>query len=75
MAFAYCPDCAARIYLGRKPWIGQPVLCDSCEADLEVVELNPPALDWVDNLTDEDWDQDLELEPETAQLSSPRQRR
>ena len=62
MAFAYCPDCAGRIYVGRKPWIGQPVTCDSCYAELEVVELNPPALDWADSSDDEDWEEDQELE-------------
>jgi lysine biosynthesis protein LysW len=62
MAFAYCPDCAGRIYLGRKPWVGQPVTCDFCDADLEVVELNPPALDWADGGDDEDWSQNPELE-------------
>lgn len=48
MAFAYCPDCSARIYLGHKPWVGQPALCDHCESDLEVVQVNPPRLDWAD---------------------------
>ena len=52
MAFAYCPDCGARIYLGRKPWLGQPAACDQCEADLEVTRVNPPILDWVDNVED-----------------------
>jgi lysine biosynthesis protein LysW len=64
MAFAYCPDCAARIYLGRKPWVGQPVMCDVCDADLEVVGLNPPQLGWTDEMADGGWqeEQDLELE-------------
>lgn len=48
MAFAYCPECSARVYLGRKPWLGQPATCDECEADLEVTLLNPPRLEWVD---------------------------
>ena len=48
MAFAYCPDCAGRIYLGHKPWVGQPTACDYCESDLEVVQVNPPILDWAD---------------------------
>lgn len=52
MAFAYCPDCAMRIYLGRRPWLGQPVFCDNCDADLEIVRVNPPQLDWVDELVD-----------------------
>jgi lysine biosynthesis protein LysW len=66
MAFAYCPDCAGRIYLGRKPWLGQAVICDHCDADLEVVGLNPPALDWADGLDDEDLGADRELEKEAA---------
>lgn len=49
MAFAYCPECSARVYLGQKPWLGQPTICDECEADLEVVNLNPPRLKWVDD--------------------------
>jgi lysine biosynthesis protein LysW len=63
MAFAYCPDCSGRIYVGRKPWIGQPVTCDSCYAELEIVELNPPALDWADSGDDdEDWTEGREIE-------------
>jgi len=27
-------------------------MCDVCEADLEVVHVNPPGLDWVDNVND-----------------------
>jgi alpha-aminoadipate carrier protein LysW len=66
MAFAYCPDCVGRIYLGRKPWIGQPVTCESCGADLEVVDLNPLELDWAGDLPDEDLEEDWELELEKA---------
>jgi lysine biosynthesis protein LysW len=63
MAFAYCPDCVARIYVGHKPWLGQPVTCDSCYAELEVVELNPPALDWADSSDDDgDWTDDRQTE-------------
>lgn len=66
MAFAYCPDCAGRIYLGQKPWIGQPVLCDHCDADLEVTNLHPPQLDWTDELLDDDEVEDGSFEPEMA---------
>jgi alpha-aminoadipate carrier protein LysW len=66
MAFAYCPDCVRRIYLGRKPWIGQPVTCESCGADLEVVDLNPLELDWAGDLPDEDLEEEWELELENA---------
>jgi hypothetical protein len=45
--------------------VGQPAGCDQCDADLEVVELNPLQLDWTENLLDEDWEKDwrFELEP------------
>jgi len=28
-------------------------MCDQCEADLEVIRVNPPGLDWVDNVQDD----------------------
>ncbi len=62
MAFAYCPDCSTRIFLGRKPWVGQPVTCDYCDAELEVVRVNPVELDWVDELAAEDPEEEWELE-------------
>lgn len=58
MAFAHCPNCRARIYLGRKPWLGQPAMCDYCESDLEVTQLTPLMLDWADG----DWEEEPELE-------------
>ncbi len=66
MAFSYCPDCAARIYLGRRPWIGQPVTCDTCDADLEVVAVNPPLLDWAGEVGDDVWEKDWEEELDQA---------
>ena len=56
MAFAECPDCRRRIDLGRRPWVGQPATCVRCEADLEVVDLHPPRLDWIEEELDEDWE-------------------
>lgn len=60
MAFAYCPDCGERIYLGRKPWRGQPAFCDGCDADLEVTSINPLQLDWTDAIEDAPWVDDDE---------------
>lgn len=60
MAFAYCPDCSARIYLGQKPWVGQPVTCDYCESDFEVVQVNPPRLDWADGELEDTVESDVE---------------
>jgi lysine biosynthesis protein LysW len=66
MAFAYCPDCGGRIYLSRKPWQGQPTTCDYCDADLEVVGLNPPQVDWAENVTDDEPEMAWEFELEEA---------
>jgi hypothetical protein len=65
MAFSYCLDCANRIYLGKRPWVGQAVFCGRCGADLEVTHLNPLQLDWIEDLVDDEQDQltELELEP------------
>jgi alpha-aminoadipate carrier protein LysW len=67
MAVAYCVDCGKRLYLGERAWVGQAVFCGRCGADLEVIQVNPPVLEWADDLVDEarapDWrmeDPDLE---------------
>jgi hypothetical protein len=62
MAVAYCLDCGTRIYVGRKPWVGQAVYCDRCDADLEVTHVNPLELDWIDNLVNATRKEDVELE-------------
>jgi hypothetical protein len=62
MAFVYCLDCAERIYLGKRPWVGQAVFCDRCSADLEVTRLHPLELDWTEFLVNEGQDQPGELE-------------
>jgi hypothetical protein len=52
MAFAYCLDCGGRIYVGRKPWVGQEAFCERCGADLEVIGVNPLELEWSDSVVD-----------------------
>jgi hypothetical protein len=58
-AKAICPSCGEWVKLPDHPKIGQKIICLECEADLEVIEVNPVELDWVymeDELDDEDWD-------------------
>ena len=58
-AKAICPSCGEWVRLPDHPKIGQKITCLECEADLEVIEVNPVELDWVymeDELDDEDWD-------------------
>ena len=65
MTFAYCLNCARRIYLGKRPWAGQAVFCDRCGADLEVTRVHPLELEWAAYLVNEDQDhlEELELVP------------
>jgi lysine biosynthesis protein LysW len=65
MPYAACPGCDQNIFLRRTPKMGDMVYCDNCEADLEVVGLNPIELDWPweededEFVDDDDWDDDL----------------
>jgi hypothetical protein len=47
MADGYCVNCENKIYLGKKTFISQRVVCGKCGADMEVIELSPIELDWV----------------------------
>ncbi len=40
-----CPECDREINF-PSPQIGQRVICPHCNADLEVIGLNPIELDW-----------------------------
>jgi uncharacterized paraquat-inducible protein A len=62
MAVASCPDCEWEVYLGAQPKEGQRVTCPSCKAALEVVDLDPPELDWAFDGFEPDWDPDDEEE-------------
>ena len=59
MAFAYCLACGGRIYLGRRPWVGQAAFCERCGCDLEVTKVSPLTLDWTDDVVDEDWEKSV----------------
>ncbi|MBC7251603.1 MAG: lysine biosynthesis protein LysW [Anaerolineae bacterium] len=59
MAVAFCPDCGHRIKLGAGTREGQLIMCPNCDAELEVISLNPPELDWAyvePEEEEEDWD-------------------
>lgn len=58
---ADCPSCATRIYLSRRPRLGDIIICRECEETLEVVRLTPLELDWALLDDDESWvDVDME---------------
>lgn len=71
MPYAACPGCDQNIFLRKTPKLGDIVYCDNCEADLEVVSVDPIELDWpweedeyeddedLDDEDEDDWDDDL----------------
>ena len=46
MPVSTCLDCGRSIDLWLKPKEGQVVTCSMCDADLEVVSVDPLELDW-----------------------------
>ena len=46
MTHAFCPECDAKITVGRDPSEGQQVSCPQCGAYLMVVGVSPLELDW-----------------------------
>lgn len=62
---AICPSCGEWVKTPEHPKIGHKLTCVHCEADLEVVEVNPVELDWTfyEEADDEEWDED-ELDDE-----------
>jgi len=46
-AIVTCPDCGEKIILKGIIHVGLGVPCPNCEAELEVVQMMPVELDWV----------------------------
>jgi alpha-aminoadipate carrier protein LysW len=61
MATSMCLDCGRSIDLGLKPKEGQIVTCPMCDADLEVISIDPLELDWA-YARSEEWNDEWEGE-------------
>jgi len=57
---AYCPDCDEKIVIQPEPRLGQRLNCPYCDADLEVINVDPLELDWVYDWSDEEWESEEE---------------
>ncbi len=55
MARAFCPDCDGEIRLNHHTRLGQKLVCPHCDADLEIIGVNPLELDWAQVWTKRDW--------------------
>ena len=61
MASTYCPDCDEKIVLQSPVSLGQKLTCPHCDAELEVISVEPLELDWV---YDWSWEEEEEEEEE-----------
>jgi lysine biosynthesis protein LysW len=61
MISAFCPDCDEEMTFNPHPRLAQKVICPHCDADLEVISVDPLELDWAYDWSEDDWD-DLEEE-------------
>lgn len=61
MTRVYCPDCDGRITVNPHVKLGLRLVCPHCEADLEVISVDPPEIDWFYDWT---WDEEEEEEEE-----------
>jgi alpha-aminoadipate carrier protein LysW len=59
MASTFCPDCDEKITLNSKPIVvGEKLTCPHCDADLEVISVEPLELDWAYDWEWEDEDEE-----------------
>ncbi|GAB4539419.1 MAG: hypothetical protein Kow0063_28210 [Anaerolineae bacterium] len=61
MNFMTCPDCGRTISLKSQLREGQRFTCLNCGAFLEIINLEPPELDWAFSGFDMDWEPVEEL--------------
>jgi len=52
--FAECPECAAEIPLAIDAIVHEIVVCPDCGTELEIINLDPPAVDYAPQ-EEEDW--------------------
>ena len=60
---AICPACGSRLRFKFPLQLGEFIVCDECDTELEVMKINPLKLDWAyddpyeddDDLDDDDW--------------------
>jgi alpha-aminoadipate carrier protein LysW len=61
METLYCPDCDGKIVINPRVQLGQKLVCPHCDAELEVISIDPVELDWA---YDWSWDDDEDEDDE-----------
>lgn len=52
--YSNCPECEAEITLDQTAEVNEIIVCPDCGVDLEIVSLEPPALELAP-MEEEDW--------------------
>lgn len=60
MSSALCPDCDQEIVVDHLPALGDVLVCPHCDADLEVIGVDPLEFDWAFAWLDEELDDEEE---------------
>ena len=47
MSITYCLDCEREIKIDAQATLGQRIACRHCGVTLEIINVDPPELDWV----------------------------
>jgi lysine biosynthesis protein LysW len=63
MLSARCPACQITIRFDQMPELGLMMVCPECEAELEVMQLQPLKLRWADEDDYDDFDDDFDDDP------------
>ena len=58
MALVYCLDCDRKLPLALHQRPGDLIICPACDAEFELVTVNPPEIEWLYDEYDDDDDDD-----------------
>ena len=60
MSEVFCLDCDRKIKLPANAQEGDSITCTNCDAEFEIVSINPPKIEWMYDEYDDsdDWDDD-----------------
>ena len=56
MAIAFCLDCEEPVRV-LSPKLGQRIICENCQAELEIIEVSPLEFDWPYDEPAEGWEE------------------
>lgn len=82
MPHVYCLDCDSKIVLHSQIQVGDQCTCSDCDAEFQIVNVNPPEIEWLyddydeydDDYDDLDEDEDDEEDQEWSHLVAKQHR-